>query len=151
MNCIDLKQRFGKRYKIGVEESVEQPSRNIDPWYWEIPCRLGPKNWKSRIYPYGGEYLAVMVTSAIVANRMNGWPELEASQDAEDAMVFIFHVDHLPKTARAVRVRTRRQLSAESMKKIGANTAYRGKPQPTKQRSPADPTLSPSGDSEAIE
>jgi hypothetical protein len=159
--CIDLKQQFGKRYKIGVEESVECPSYNTDPWYWEILCRIGPKKWKSRIYSYGGEYLAVMVTSNVIANRMRSWPELEVVQDADDAVVFKFHADHLDEVARAVGARTRRRLSPENRKKLTeAGTAalkkWRAQSlsvslQLTKQRSPADLSLSTSSDSEGIE
>ncbi len=158
MNCIDLKGHFGKQYKVGVEESADHPSYNTDLWYWEILCRIGQKKWKSVIYPYGSEYLAVMVTSMIIANRMREWPELEVIQDADDAVVFKFHADHLCKVVKAVGARTRRKLSPEHKRKLAESSkAFRFEKfptlvtpelQPATQRSSADPSLPLSGDSE---
>ena len=50
--CIDLKGRFGSRYRVEYEESYEAQyrpgARTRDPWLMIIPCRFG------HIFPYGG-------------------------------------------------------------------------------------------------
>ena len=46
--------------------------------------------------------MAVMVFSIEVANKMRDWKELSITQDAEDAVIFKFHVDHFKKVARRV-------------------------------------------------
>jgi hypothetical protein len=110
MDCIDLRTRFGERYRVVVEESAGRGNR--DPWYWIVPGKYG------KIYPHGGEHLAVMVTSTRVANSMRLWPELEVTQDAEDAVCFKLHVDHFRKVASRVRGKTRRRLSAQHRRKL---------------------------------
>lgn len=117
IRVIDLKGLFGNRYRIVREEGFAQTS--TDPWGWIIPGKYG------EIYPYGGHRLCVMATSIGVANKMRNWPELEIHQDAADAVVFKFRIEHFPKVARRIMARRKRQVSVEYMKKIGRATAYR--------------------------
>ena len=55
MSPIDLKTRFGKRYRITHDQAhaaeYGEGSRVHDPWLLTIPCRHG------HIYPHGGELL----------------------------------------------------------------------------------------------
>lgn len=132
-NCINLRERFGKRYRITRDESGGKASR--DPWYWIIPGKYG------EIYAHGDDFLQVMVTSVRVANDMRGWPELTLHQDAEDAVTFIFRVGNLEKVATRIKARKRRQVSAEHMKNIGAATAYRAGKAPEDR--PSRPELTP--------
>lgn len=107
---IDLREQFGDRYHIVVDPAKQ--SRNRDPMYWIIPCKFG------EIYPYGGEHLAVMVTSIRIANEMREWPELRVHQDADDAVVFVFHVDHFQTVSDRVRARKKKRLSPEHLAKL---------------------------------
>ena len=93
--CVDLRERFGSRYRIRADESAACPSRNTDPWLWIVPCQYG------EIYPYGGQHLCVLVKSAKVANEMRSWPELNLLQDSDDAVVFRFDVGVFGKGCRA--------------------------------------------------
>ena len=45
MDCVNLKERFGQRYRVVAEDGN---SRNTDPWLWQIPCKYG------HFYPDGG-------------------------------------------------------------------------------------------------
>jgi hypothetical protein len=132
MKCVDLKNVFGRRYKIRADPSAGP--RNIDPWYWVIPCRLG------EIYPYGGELLCALVRKGRISESIRSWPELTILQDADDAVVFRFHVDNFEKVAERVGARKRRQVSSETMKRIGAGTAYRTDSVGNTQRSQATST-----------
>ncbi len=116
MKCVDLKTVFGRRYKIAADPSAG--ARNVDPWYWTIPCRRG------EIYPYGGDFLCASVRNGAVSKSMRSWPELTVLQDADDETVFKFHVNNFEKVAQAVGAKKRRRMSVETMKKIGADTAY---------------------------
>ena len=108
MTCVDLRKRFGGRYRITREPAAS--SRNTDPWLWVIPCKYG------EIYPHGGEHLAAMVTAIRVAGEMRQWTGLEVVQDADDAVIFRFHVDQFEKVADRIKARRRRQYSPETLK-----------------------------------
>ena len=123
---IDIRKRFGHKYRIVTDPAVGKYASHdkVDPMYWIIPCKYG------EIFPFGHDYLAVMVTSIIVANRMRGWPELEVTQDADDAVIFKFHVDHFDKVAKRVIARYKRQPTEEQKKQIIERTKpYRFKKQ----------------------
>ena len=62
--------------------------------------------------------LAVMVTSIRLANTMRDWPELTVHQDADDAVVFKFHVDHFQKVADRVGAKKKRKLSEGHKRKL---------------------------------
>ena len=54
--CINLKKRFGGRYRVEYEESYHadrgENARTEDPWLMVIPCQRG------HIYPHGRDVLA---------------------------------------------------------------------------------------------
>ena len=111
IDVIDLKQRFGQRYKIAKDPAAEN-QRNPDPMYWIMPCKFG------EIFPYGGDFLAVMVISSKIANQMRNWPELEVTQDAEDAVIFKFHVDHFEKVAKRVGAKKKKRVAQSSLSNL---------------------------------
>ena len=104
-NLINLKEKFGDKYRITKDPAVEKGTKKVDPIYWIIPCRLG------EIFPYGGKYLAVMVTKPRIAQQMKKWKELEVTQDAEDAVIFKFHVKDFDKIAERVLPHKRPKIS----------------------------------------
>ena len=56
MDCVNLRERFGKRYRITFDPSYSSfnvPGEKLDPWMMVIRCRSG------EIYPHGGSKLAV--------------------------------------------------------------------------------------------
>jgi hypothetical protein len=54
MECVNLLECFGRRFRIGFEDGYTYqhvPRRCLDPWMMLIPCRHG------HIGPWGGELL----------------------------------------------------------------------------------------------
>lgn len=101
---IDLKNRYGKKYKIRFDKSAaDMPDPDL--MYQIIPCRYG------EIYAYDHEYLAAMANSMRIANEMRSWPELEIILDAGDAVIFKFHVDHFDKVAQKIKARQKYSIS----------------------------------------
>jgi len=57
MNCVNLRERFGRRYRVEYEESYyaqHGPRARIeDPWLQIIPCRAGHVYpWATRRWPH---------------------------------------------------------------------------------------------------
>jgi hypothetical protein len=53
--CIDLRERFGTRYRVRKEADGATWYDTPEPervWLFEVPCRSGV------VYPHGGEILA---------------------------------------------------------------------------------------------
>ena len=51
MECINLNEHFGTRYRITFDaayDSRTRPPAKLDPWMMQIPCQRGV------MYPYGG-------------------------------------------------------------------------------------------------
>ena len=57
--CINLRERFGKRYRVGYEESYQaahgDQARREDPELMVVRCRYG------ELFPWGGTELAASV------------------------------------------------------------------------------------------
>lgn len=130
MSQINLRELYADKYQITVDPAAEG-KRNIDPMYFIIPCKLG------EIYPFGGEYLAVLINRPKTGNKLRNMPELTVHQLAYDAIVFKFHVRDFDKIAKIVGAKRKRQVTSERMKKTGSKTAYRAGIQPENQRSEA--------------
>ena len=116
--CINLQERFGKRYRVGYEESYQaqygKRSRRCDPWLMVIHCRYG------HIYPFGGDLLAASVDGhAQIANRLR---RLSCCRDYQDGdggeLTALFNVADLPEVAKILRPRRRRQLSDQQKKEL---------------------------------
>jgi len=110
MNCINLKQRFGKPFKVVYEESYYAQyggnARTEDPWLMILLCQHG------HIYPYGGTKLAVSTDKAgAVAKRIKALPFAEVVQDGDDGANVVFDVSHFEEVARIMKPRRRRRLS----------------------------------------
>ena len=107
ITCPDLKELFGKRYRITTDPVATR--QNTDPWLWVIPCKF-----KGEIYPAGVNDLMVMFkTNSKVTRELRTLPELRVHQDATDFVVFRFHVDHFAKVAKLVGAKRKRQMSPE--------------------------------------
>ncbi len=57
VNCINLKSRYGDRFRVISEESLAaergENARSSDPWLMKIPCANG------HLYPHGQQMLGV--------------------------------------------------------------------------------------------
>jgi len=110
---LNIKQNFSQ-YRIACDPAADK-SKEGDPWYWIIVCKHG------EIYLHGKETMAAMVKSSAVANQMKKWPELDITQEADDAVIFKFHIRDFEKVAKRMVARKRRRLSPEVRQKLIAD------------------------------
>jgi hypothetical protein len=121
MVCINLRQEFGRQYRIQYEEGYYAeygPNARVeDPVYMTIPCQYG------HIYPAGPQELAASVDGfRKVAGRLKRLKCCRVHQDGDfGELTVLFDVADLPKVAKIMRPRRRRQvtLPAEQRQVIG--------------------------------
>jgi hypothetical protein len=89
MMCVDLQERFGRRYRVRREADgatwFETPESERT-WLLEIPCRYGV------VYPHGDDLLAAAVTSRRVGVRVRRLPCVLSMRGDEELLV-TFDVD----------------------------------------------------------
>lgn len=109
MECINLKQRFGDRYKVKYEESyyaVRSKQTIEDPWQMILLCQHG------HISPWDSSKLAACTKHpGRIANRLKGLPFTEAVQDGDDGTNVVFDVAHFDEVAEIMKPRRRRRMS----------------------------------------
>jgi hypothetical protein len=110
MDPINLKQRFGDRYKVEFEQSyhVERPEFRAAeaPWLMMVPCQHG------EICPWGDENLAACTSKAgSVAKRLKALPYTTVAQDGDDGANVVFPVGHFDEVVAIMKPRRRRRLS----------------------------------------
>ena len=116
--CINLKERFGRRYRVTYEESYRadrgDSARAADPWLMIVPCRYG------HIFPHGGNMLAASVDGhPNVAGVLRRLPCCRVHQDGDFGEVtIVFDVGDFAKVARIIRPRRRRQVSAVERERL---------------------------------
>jgi hypothetical protein len=134
-DCINLKKRFGKKYRIVWDESRQK--REDDPWFMQIPCLRG------HIYPHGGDRLGFASNSRGPSlNVLKAIPGVEVEQDGTDGANLSFPVDIFDQIAKLVRPRQKRQrMMSEAQKATAAAqlASYRSK---AKLQSDGQPQIS---------
>ncbi len=117
---INLRRRFGQRYKVQFEESYfaehGQNARVEDPVLMVIACRFG------HIYPNGGDVLAGSIDGhPKMATRMRRLPCCRVHQDGDDGeLTVLFNVADFDRVARIMRPRRRRQISETERERLRA-------------------------------
>jgi hypothetical protein len=114
--CIDLKERFGRRFRLLYEESyTTENRRGHDPWLLTIVCRHG------HIYPHGRDQLAASTNSrGPIAKRLAALPCVRVVQDGDDGINVVFHIDDFTTVAAIMKPKRRRKLTAEHKAKLTA-------------------------------
>lgn len=123
--CIDLKERYGDKYRIGYDPAYfaehGDRGRTHDPWLLTIPCRSG------HIFPHGGEMLAASVDghpNIAFALRKLG---LKVHQAGTDGQTLLFHVVQFKAVAKIMRPHRKRQWTdaqrAEAAERLRLNLA----------------------------
>ena len=112
MECVNLKERFGDRFRVTYEESYEADhgdgARAEDPWLQIIPCFNG------HIYVHGGDELGASTNRrGPITNRLMGLDCTTVVQDADDGVNVIFKVDDFDEVAKVMRPHRHRQWTAE--------------------------------------
>ena len=123
--CINLREQFGRRYKVQYEESYyaeHGPNAWVeDPWLMIIPCRNG------HICPWGETTLAACTDKAgPIAKRLKALPFTTTHQDGDDGANVLFEVEHFDEVAEIMIPRRRRQVSEEERRRLAeAGAKYR--------------------------
>jgi len=123
--CIDLKERFGDKYRIENEEPAT--AWNTDPWYFIIPCR----NNAGHIYPYGGNMLGFASNGRHpkMCKQIASLPGAEVWQDGDDGQNVIFPVDVFDQVAQIVHLKQKKQVSEEERQRLREMGFQKQKPQ----------------------
>jgi hypothetical protein len=111
MDCIDIKERFGKRHKVTPEDGN---AWNRDPWLWVIPCGHG------HIYVHGGQRLGAATNGRRVGGILAKIPYVQIEQEGSDGFNVSFDVADFAKVAKVMRPRRRRRLSPEQRERLVA-------------------------------
>jgi hypothetical protein len=120
MNCVNLKEQFGKKYRVTYEESYHADrgagARIADPWLLIVPCRYG------HIFPHGTDTLAASVDGhPTVAGMLRRLPCCQIHQDGDfGELTVIFGVADFAKVARIMRPRRRRVISEAERDRLRA-------------------------------
>jgi hypothetical protein len=108
ISVIDIREKFGRRYKIHSEESNTR-----DPWLSKIVCQHG------HIYPHGGEFLGAATNHrGKIAKTLKNLPCITVTQDGNDGINATFHVDDFGKVAKVMKPRLRRVLSEDHKRRL---------------------------------
>ncbi len=128
-SCMDLRQLFGDKYRLAVEESyyAERPQfrKQEEPWLTFIVCRYG------QIGVWGGNLLVASTRGlGSVAIRLKALPFAQVVQDGSDGVNVTFALEHFDAVAEIMKPRKRRpKLSREHKAKLmEANAKFRFQP-----------------------
>jgi hypothetical protein len=113
MTCIDLRGRFGDRYRVTVDRESAEGPRDRDPWLCQIRCRRG------LIYPYSATHLAVLVDGhREIARRVVALPGAVLMQDGDREKTVTFAVELFDQVAAVVRPYRRRRDRPETVARL---------------------------------
>ena len=126
MDCVNLKERFGRKYRVTYEESYYAQygprAQTDDPWLQIIPCRRG------HIFPWGDNILAASTNGrGPTAHKLAALDFTTISQDGDDGVTMLFPVERFPEVAELMKPRRRRQVSDQERQRlleIGAKHAF---------------------------
>lgn len=110
---INLKEGYGKRYRVTWEESWEPGDDRPDEEFLEIRGKRG------YIRPWGKNELELYLENTILANRVErSYPMFTPKNHYDDAIAFTFQPDLalVSLACRWIKARNRRQLSPEQHK-----------------------------------
>jgi hypothetical protein len=116
--CINLRERFGDRYRIGHDPAAETWGERDDPWMMTIPCVNGT------IYPHGGSRLAAECYGP-TARKLKAIAGVTVHQQGDREWTMLFDVSLFDQVAEIMKPRKRRHLSPERARAIGSGTAYK--------------------------
>jgi hypothetical protein len=84
---MDLEQKYGKRYRIFVDDSFKaEKEKNKTEHRWRYVELHGKGGY---VYSYSYTELAVVITGSKVANKVRRQHAWKVIQDADDATVFL--------------------------------------------------------------
>jgi hypothetical protein len=110
--CVNLEERFGRRYRIGWEANgatKHQWPKEEWPWLMELRCQRG------KLYPWGGDFLQAWTDRRRTGAQLRALPCVIHAK-GDDEGVVRFSVDHIEAVLAVLKPYRRRQLS-EAQKK----------------------------------
>lgn len=113
MDCVDLKEEYGKIHRIGIDESYyantgSSNASNTDPWNWIL------RGTRGHVCPWGGDRLAACTNyRGQIAKMLMKIPTAKMEQDGTDGVNVSFHKDYLDKAAKVLKLYKRPQLTDE--------------------------------------
>jgi len=123
---LNLKELFGREYKIEIDESANCPGESkSDPWYYRVACKYG------HIYPYSDKRLGFYCESGNIRNRLRQeHPEIDVFNWSDDGgAVFLFPVGLFKLISGYAKPRQKRRLSQEHRRRLElAGQRYKFKP-----------------------
>jgi len=116
MECINLRERFGDRYKVIFEESyyAERPEFRAAeaPWLMIIPCEHG------HFFPWDLEHLAFASDkNGSVANKLRKLDFATTHQDGDEGVNIFFPAERFEDVARIVKPRPKRPPMSEERRR----------------------------------
>ena len=115
MNCPNLRELYGDRYRVATEESRPakgEGSQTADPWLLVIPCQNG------HICPWGSDLLAACTNGrGSIAKRLTELPFVTVEQDGSDGVNASFHVDRIEEVAQIMRPKRKRPPRTEAQRR----------------------------------
>jgi hypothetical protein len=116
MQCVNLKERFGTRYRITFDPAYvprDVPRDKLDPWMMQVPGRYGS------IYPPGGTKLVVEIDGhSTIKARVGRLDCCEPYQIGEGFGAFLFDAADFNTVAKIIRSHRKRQFSEERRAKL---------------------------------
>ncbi len=121
VEMIDLKKRFGKKYRIfmdeawDTEDSISNPDKLKDkPWYYEIRGKYG------KIYLYGSNKLAVHINSNGISSRVerDNTDIFSLYLKTSEGSIFLFNPKYFEFVAKLIKAKRRRQITEEHRVKL---------------------------------
>ena len=118
MECINLQERFGKRYRITFDPAYNPkhvPRDKLDPWTMQGPCERGV------VYPHGGDVLVAEVEGRrVTANRLRQLDCTTTYQEGDSFLAVTFHAADFDEVAAIVKPRRRRQVSDAERQRLAS-------------------------------
>ena len=128
-DCVNLKERFGDRFKVELEEAhraetVDRPTEA--PWLMVIPCDHG------HIYPHGDSILSAYSDRPGARKKLKGMACCTIHQEGEKEVTVNFDVKDFDQVAEVMKPRKRNKGRAFTEEEIRASIErlkkYRFKP-----------------------
>lgn len=125
MTIINLRERYGRQYRIVNEESFAAQygprTRTEDPHFQIIPGRLG------HVYAWDSERLAASSNSAgTTAKKLKALSYGQIWQDGTDGVTVLFPADRLDEVADLLKLRRRRRISDQERARLAELSRQHG-------------------------
>jgi hypothetical protein len=115
--CVNLRERFGRRYKITYEKSYAAaygPKATREaPWLQIIPGARG------HVYPHTTTMLAATTNkSGPTARHLTALPFVQVWTDGSDGVTVVFPPDRLEEVAELLKLRRRRRITDQERDRL---------------------------------